>query len=164
MASLNKVILLGNLGSDPEIRYISDGNSICNLSLATSSQWKDKNSGETKKNTEWHRIVLYNRLSEIANEYLKKGRLIYIEGRLKTRKWKDKENGIYRYTTEIIAEQMLMINQQNENKNEYKNLDIEDYNKSFYKKELSCEKNLYEKEKKIHKKNIEIDDLEDIPF
>lgn len=108
MASVNKVILVGNLGRDPEVRYSPDGSAICNLSLATTSQWKDKTSGERREETEWHRVVMYNRLAEIASEYLKKGRPVYIEGRLKTRKWQDKE-GADRYSTEIIADQMQML-------------------------------------------------------
>ena len=92
MASVNKVIILGNLGRDPEIRYTSDERAIANLSLATSSRYKDKGSGELKEQTEWHKIVLYNRLAEIAREYLKKGQSVYVEGRLQTRKWQD-QNG-----------------------------------------------------------------------
>ena len=108
MASVNKVILVGNLGRDPEVRYSPDGAAICNVSIATTSQWKDRNSGERREETEWHRVVMYNRLAEIAGEYLRKGRPVYIEGRLKTRKWTDKEN-IERYTTEIVADQMQML-------------------------------------------------------
>src|SRR5688500_15918285 len=108
MASVNKVILVGNLGRDPETRFSPDGAAICNISLATTSQWKDKTSGERKEETEWHRVVFYNRLAEIAGEYLKKGRSIYVEGRLKTRKWQDKE-GQDRWTTEIVADQMQML-------------------------------------------------------
>lgn len=109
MASVNKVILVGNLGRDPEVRYSPDGAAICNVSLATTSQWKDKASGERREETEWHRVVFYNRLAEIAGEYLKKGRSIYIEGRIKTRKWADKETGQDRYSTEIIADQLQML-------------------------------------------------------
>jgi single-strand DNA-binding protein len=109
MASVNKVILVGNLGRDPEVRYSPEGSAICNLSLATTSQWKDKASGEKREETEWHRVVMYNRLAEIAGEYLKKGRSIYIEGRLKTRKWQDKDTGADRYSTEIVADQMQML-------------------------------------------------------
>lgn len=109
MASVNKVILVGNLGRDPEVRYSPDGAAICNVSIATTSQWKDKASGERREDTEWHRVVFYNRLAEIAGEYLKKGRSVYIEGRLKTRKWQDKETGADRYSTEIIADQMQML-------------------------------------------------------
>lgn len=109
MASVNKVILVGNLGRDPEVRYSPEGSAICNLSLATTSQWKDKNSGEKREETEWHRVVMYNRLAEIAGEYLKKGRPVYIEGRLKTRKWQDKDTGADRFSTEIVADQMQML-------------------------------------------------------
>lgn len=109
MASVNKVILIGNLGRDPEVRYSPDGAAICNASVATTSTWKDKNSGERREEVEWHRIVFYNRLAEIAGEYLKKGRSVYIEGRLKTRKWQDKDTGADRYATEIVADQMQML-------------------------------------------------------
>ncbi len=109
MASVNKVILVGNLGRDPEVRYSPDGAAICNVSIATTSQWKDKATGERREETEWHRVVMYNRLAEIAGEYLKKGRSVYIEGRLKTRKWQDKDTGADRYSTEIVADQMQML-------------------------------------------------------
>ena len=109
MASVNKVILVGNLGRDPEVRYSPDGAAICNVSIATTSQWKDKASGERREETEWHRVVMYNRLAEIAGEYLKKGRPVYIEGRLKTREWQDKDTGADRYSTEIVADQMQML-------------------------------------------------------
>ncbi|WP_459616218.1 single-stranded DNA-binding protein [Bordetella sp. 2513F-2] len=109
MASVNKVILVGNLGRDPEVRYSPDGAAICNVSIATTSQWKDKASGERREETEWHRVVMYNRLAEIAGEYLRKGRSVYIEGRLKTRKWQDKDTGADRYSTEIVADQMQML-------------------------------------------------------
>lgn len=109
MASVNKVILVGNLGRDPQVRYSADGAAICNISLATTSQWKDRSSGERREETEWHRVVFYNRLAEIAGEYLRKGRSIYVEGRLQTRKWQDKETGQDRYATEIVAEQMQML-------------------------------------------------------
>ena len=109
MASVNKVILVGNLGRDPEVRYSPDGAAICNVSIATTSQWKDKATGERREETEWHRVVFYNRLAEIAGEYLKKGRSVYVEGRLKTRKWQDKETGADRYSTEIVADQLQML-------------------------------------------------------
>jgi len=109
MASVNKVILVGNLGRDPEVRYSPEGSAICNVSLATTSQWKDKNTGERREETEWHRVVFYNRLAEIAGEYLRKGRSIYVEGRIKTRKWQDKDTGQDRYSTEIIGDQMQML-------------------------------------------------------
>ena len=108
MASVYKVILVGNLGRDPEVRYSPDGAAICNVSIATTSNWKDKNSGERREETEWHRVVFYNRLAEIAGEYLKKGRPVYVEGRLKTRKWQNKE-GVDQYTTEVVADQMQML-------------------------------------------------------
>jgi single-strand DNA-binding protein len=108
MASVNKVILVGNLGRDPETRYSPDGAAIANVSIATTDRWKDKNSGEMKEATEWHRVVFFNRLAEIAGEYLRKGRPVYIEGRLRTRKYTDKE-GVERYTTEIVADQMQML-------------------------------------------------------
>ena len=108
MASINKVILIGNLGRDPEVRYTPSGSAICNAAIATSRNWKDKNSGEKVEETEWHRVVFYDRLAEIAGEYLKKGRSVYVEGRLKTRKWQDKE-GKDQYTTEVIADNMQML-------------------------------------------------------
>lgn len=108
MASVNKVILVGNLGRDPETRYMPDGAAITNASLATSFAWTDKASGEKKEETEWHRIVFRGRLAEIAGEYLKKGSQVYVEGRLRTRKWQDKE-GRERYTTEIVADTMQML-------------------------------------------------------
>lgn len=108
MASVNKVILVGNLGRDPEVRYSAEGSAICNISIATTSQWKDRTSGERREETEWHRVVFYNRLAEIAGEYLRKGRPVYVEGRLRTRKWTG-QDGQDKFTTEIIAEQMQML-------------------------------------------------------
>lgn len=108
MASVNKVIVLGNLGRDPEVRYTPNGSAVANLRIATTRNWKDKQSGERVEETEWHSVVLYDRLGEIAGEYLKKGRPVYIEGRLKTRKWQDKD-GHDRYTTEIVAETMQLL-------------------------------------------------------
>ena len=108
MASVNKVILIGNLGRDPEVRYTPSGSAVCNISVATTRNWKSKDSGERVEETEWHRVVFYDRLAEIAGEYLKKGRPVYVEGRLKTRKWQDKD-GVEKYTTEIIAEQMQLL-------------------------------------------------------
>jgi single-strand DNA-binding protein len=107
MASVNKVILLGNLGRDPETRYTTGGDAVTNLRIATSEQWKDK-SGEKQERTEWHTVVLFGRQAEIAGEYLKKGRSVYIEGRLQTRKWTDKE-GVEKYSTEIVADRMQLI-------------------------------------------------------
>ncbi|HJV59604.1 MAG TPA: single-stranded DNA-binding protein [Albitalea sp.] len=108
MASVNKVIVLGNLGRDPEVRYTPNGNAVCNLRIATTRNWKNRDSGEKQEETEWHSVVLYDRQAEIAGEYLKKGRSVYIEGRLKTRKWQDKD-GNDRYTTEIIGESMQLL-------------------------------------------------------
>lgn len=105
---VNKVILIGNLGSDPEVRYTPNGNAVANATLATSMTWRDKQSGELQERTEWHRIVFFNRLAEIVGEYLHKGSKVYIEGSLRTRKWQDK-SGIDRYTTEVIANEMHML-------------------------------------------------------
>ena len=107
MASVNKVILLGNLGRDPETRYTTGGDAVTNLNIATSEQWKDK-SGEKQERTEWHRVVLFGRQAEIAGEYLKKGRSVYIEGRLQTRKYTDKD-GVEKYSTEIVADRMQLL-------------------------------------------------------
>jgi single-strand DNA-binding protein len=108
MASVNKVILVGNLGKDPEVRYTPNGDSITNITVATTDQWKDKQTGEKKEATEWHRVVFFGKLAEIAGQYLKKGRQVYLEGALRTRKWQDKE-GVDRYTTEIVASEMKML-------------------------------------------------------
>lgn len=105
---VNKVILIGNLGKDPEMRYTPNGVAIANLTLATSESWKDKNSGENVEKTEWHRVVMFQRLAEICGEYLRKGSKVFIEGKLQTRKWQDKE-GKDRYTTEIVADSMQML-------------------------------------------------------
>jgi single-strand DNA-binding protein len=108
MASVNKVILVGNLGADPESRYMPNGDAVCNVRLATTESWKDKASGDKKEITEWHRVVFYRRLAEIAGQYLKKGTPVYVEGRIRTRKWQDKD-GQERYTTEIEATEMQML-------------------------------------------------------
>jgi single-strand DNA-binding protein len=105
---VNKVILVGNLGKDPEVRYMPNGNAVANITLATTESWKDKQSGEQQEKTEWHRIVMFRRLGEIAGEYLKKGSQVYIEGKLQTRKWQD-NSGNDRYTTEIVASEMQML-------------------------------------------------------
>ena len=107
MASVNKVILIGNLGRDPEVRYMPSGDAVANISVATTETWKDKN-GEKQEKTEWHRVAVFGKTAEIAGEYLKKGSQVYIEGRLETRKWTDKE-GQERYTTEIRADRMQML-------------------------------------------------------
>lgn len=108
MASVNKVIIVGTLGKDPEIKFLPDGTAIVNMSLATNSSWKDKNTGEKKQETEWHRVVIYGKLAEVAGEYCKKGGSVYLEGKLKTRKWKD-QSGAEKYTTEIIADTMQLL-------------------------------------------------------
>jgi len=105
---LNKVTLIGRLGADPEVRYMPSGGAVANISLATNFRWKDKQTGEKKESTEWHRVVFFNRLAEIVGEYLKKGGQVYVEGRLQTRKWQD-QAGHDRYTTEIIATEMQML-------------------------------------------------------
>ena len=107
MASVNKVILLGNLGRDPETRYTTGGDAVTNLNIATSEQWKDKN-GEKQERTEWHRVVLFGRQAEVAGEYLKKGRSVYIEGRLQTRKYTDKD-GVEKFSTEVVGDRMQLI-------------------------------------------------------
>jgi len=104
---VNKVILVGNLGNDPDVRYMQNGNAVANVSLATSDTWKDKNTGEQQERTEWHRVVFFNRLAEIVEQYVKKGSKIYVEGRLQTRSWE--QDGVKRYTTEIVANEMQML-------------------------------------------------------
>lgn len=108
MASVNKVIIIGNLGRDPEVRYMPNGEAVTNISVATTEKWTDKSSGEKKEITEWHRITFYRKLAEIAGQYLKSGSQVYVEGRLQTRKWTDKD-GVERYTTEIIADTLQML-------------------------------------------------------
>lgn len=105
---VNKVIIIGNLGKDPEVKYMPNGNAVANITVATSESWKDKNTGENVDKTEWHRVVAFRRLAEIMGEYLKKGSKVYIEGKLQTRKWQDK-NGADHYTTEVIANEMQML-------------------------------------------------------
>ncbi len=106
---VNKVILIGNLGRDPEVRYMPSGGAVTNVTIATTESWKDKQTGERQERTEWHNVVFYNRLAEIVGEYLKKGSKVYIEGSLRTRKWQDKNTGMDRYTTEVIASDMQML-------------------------------------------------------
>jgi single-strand DNA-binding protein len=113
---VNKVILIGNLGNDPEVRYTPNGNAVANVTLATSTTWRDKQTGELQERTEWHRIAFFNRLAEIVGEYLRKGSKVYVEGSLRTRKWQDK-NGVDRYTTEIIANEMHMLDGRGSNGN-----------------------------------------------
>ena len=108
MASVNRVILVGNLGADPDQRFLPNGDAVCNIKIATSESWKDKQTGDKKEATEWHRVVFFRRLAEIAGQYLTKGSLVYVEGSLKTRKWQDKD-GSDRYTTEIVGSEMKML-------------------------------------------------------
>lgn len=108
MASVNKAIIVGNLGRDPEVRHMPNGDAVTNITIATTDEWKDKTTGEKKEATEWHRVVFFGKLAEIAGQYLKKGRQVYIEGALRTRKWNDKD-GQERYTTEIVANEMKML-------------------------------------------------------
>ena len=109
MSSVNKALIIGNLGQDPEIKYTQSGSPVANLSVATSERWKDKNTGEQKEQTEWHRVVVFGRLAEIAEQYLKKGSKVFIEGKIQTRDWEDAE-GNKKYTTEVVAREMTMLN------------------------------------------------------
>nr|WP_255461798.1 single-stranded DNA-binding protein [Microbulbifer sp. ALW1] len=116
---VNKVILVGNLGGDPETRYLPSGGSVTNITVATSETWKDKHSGQQQERTEWHRVVFFNRLAEIAGEYLRKGSKVYLEGSLRTRKWQDQQSGQDRYTTEIVAAEMQMLDGARTNGEQY---------------------------------------------
>ena len=121
---VNKVILVGNLGQKPEIRYTQTDSAVANLSLATSESWKDKETGEQREKTEWHRIVYFGKLAEIAEQYLDKGSKVYVEGKLQTRKWQDKETGADRYTTEIVGNELTMLDSKNSSgMNESQNFD-----------------------------------------
>lgn len=110
---VNKVILIGHCGQDPEVRYATNGNAITNVTVATSEHWKDKQTGQKQERTEWHRVVFFGRLAEIAGEFLRKGSKVYIEGSLRTRKWQDKQSGQDRYTTEVVASEMQMLDARN---------------------------------------------------
>ena len=116
MSGINKAIILGNLGQDPEVKYMPNGNAVANVTIATSESWKDKNTGEKVEKTEWHRVVFFRRLAEIVGEYLKKGSKVYIEGKLQTRKWQDKD-GKDCYTTEIVAREMQMLDSRGQAEN-----------------------------------------------
>lgn len=118
MASLNKVILIGNLGKDPEQRFMPNGNAVCNFSIATTESWKDKQSGAKQEETTWHNITMYGKLSEIAAQYLTKGSSVYLEGKLKTRKYQDKQTGADKYVTEIICDEMKMLGGKQEGQRE----------------------------------------------
>ncbi len=107
--SLNRAMIIGNLGQDPSLKHMPNGDAVCNLSVATTTTWKDKDSGERKESVEWHSVVFYKRMAEVAEQYLVKGSQVFIEGRLRTRKWHDEKKGVDRYTTEIIGEQLQML-------------------------------------------------------
>jgi single-strand DNA-binding protein len=124
---VNKVIVVGNLGGDPETKYMPSGSAVTNLSIATTEQWKDKQSGEQKKRTEWHKVAMFGKLAEIAAEYLRKGSQVYIEGKLRTRKWQDKD-GNDRWTTEIVADEMQMLGGRGEQKREPTSPPADDFN------------------------------------
>ncbi len=159
---INKVILIGNLGQEPEIRYMPNGNTVTNLNIATSEVWKDKNTGENKEKTEWHKVVLFGKMAEIAAEYLHKGSQIYIEGFLQTRKWQD-QKGYERYITEIIVNingTMQMLNSKNYNNNY---LSSKKKKNTLNRKIISEKKNNFRKEKN-KTEEISIDFDEDIPF
>lgn len=165
---INKAILIGHLGQDPEVRYMPNGNAVVNMTLATSENWKDKNTGESKEKTEWHRVVLFGKLAEIAGEYLRKGSQVYIEGSLQTRKWQD-QNGIERYTTEVIVNiggTMQMLG--NRNSNSQNMISSENNNNILKTKELeisNSSKNLVKNkitQEKVDSSEIDFDD--EIPF
>ncbi|WP_343152682.1 single-stranded DNA-binding protein [Buchnera aphidicola] len=166
---INKVILIGNLGQDPEVRYMPNGTAVSNITLATSDVWKDKNTGENKEKTEWHRVVLFGKLAEIAGEYLRKGSQIYIEGSLQTRKWQDK-NSIERYTTEVVVNiggTMQMLGNRHSHSNNIKDENhISSDSKSLSFSKKSTKNNLNNKSKLSTVNTIsDIDfDDEDIPF
>lgn len=161
---INKVILVGYLGQDPEVRYMKNGSAVTNITLATSETWKDKNSGEIKGKTEWHRIVFFNKLAEISGEYLRKGSQIYVEGSLQTRKWKD-QNGIERYITEIIvgiSGTMQMLGNRNSNSVVSSEFSKNSNNMSEEKLSSSTQEKSFDSSK-IQKNALDFDD-EDIPF
>ncbi|AAO27193.1 single-strand binding protein [Buchnera aphidicola str. Bp (Baizongia pistaciae)] len=161
---INKVILIGYLGQDPDVRYMQNGSAVTNITLATSETWKDKNNGEIKEKTEWHRIVFFNKLAEIAGEYLKKGSQVYIEGSLQTRKWKD-QNGIERYITEIIVSvggTMQMLGSRNSSSLTASS-GLSKNNDNLSKQLLSEKKQESFNDSKLQNNNLDFDD-EDIPF
>lgn len=169
---INKVILIGNLGQDPEVRYMPNGGAVANITLATSESWKDKHTGDIKEKTEWHRVVLFGKLAEIAREYLRKGSQVYIEGSLQTRKWQD-QNSIDRYTTEVIVNingTMHMLGNRNTNntsiagKHLYGNDNVQEKNKLEQNDKNVNQLDNYSKKKSFidNKSTIDFDD--DIPF
>lgn len=126
MASVNKVILVGNLGADPEMRYMPSGDAVANIRLATTDKWTDKDSGEKREATEWHRVSFFGRIAEIAGQYLKKGSSCYVEGRIRTRKWQDKETGADRYSTEIVGERLQLLGGRDGGQRQYNGDDDDD--------------------------------------
>ncbi|QCI26944.1 single-stranded DNA-binding protein [Buchnera aphidicola (Thelaxes californica)] len=172
---INKVLLIGHLGQDPEIRYMPNGSAVTNINVATSDVWKDKNTGEMKEKTEWHRVVLFGKLAEVAGEYLKKGSQVYIEGSLQTRKWQD-QNGVDRYTTEVIVNiggTMQMLGNRNTNTNHNaSNVYQKSNNVTNQKVRKDIEKNITKNKNNYFEKNNsnvndhveDIDFDEDIPF
>ena len=155
---INKVILIGNLGANPETRYMPNGNAVTNVSVATSESWKDKDTGQLTERTEWHRVVFFNRLAEIAGEYLKKGSKVYVDGSIRTRKWQDK-NGQDRYTTEIVANELQMLDakgaEMGTNANSFTKNSTQNTNSQHGEFDMPAEENL-------HANNNDLDD--DIPF
>ena len=144
--SVNKVTLVGNLGRDPEVRAMQNGDKIVQLSVATSDRWKDKNSGEQRERTEWHRVVIFNdALGKIAEQYLKKGNTVYLEGQLQTRKWTDQQSGQERYTTEVVLQryrgELTLLGSRSENQisNDQHNTDIDQSNKTFISDEIASD-------------------------
>lgn len=163
---INKVILIGNLGQDPEIRYMPNGGAVANITLATSETWRDKNTGEMKEKTEWHRVVLFGKLAEIAREYLRKGAQVYIEGALQTRKWQD-QNGVDRYTTEIIVNisgTMHMLGNRNVH-NSFSNENVQKNNMILQEKnKLEKGDVKFNQSSAYNKKEISINDESQIDF
>ncbi|QCI21253.1 single-stranded DNA-binding protein [Buchnera aphidicola (Hyperomyzus lactucae)] len=165
---VNKVILIGHLGQDPEVRYMPNGNAVVNMTLATSENWKDKNTGENKEKTEWHRIVLFGKLAEIAGEYLRKGSQVYIEGSLQTRKWQD-QNGLERYTTEIVVNiggTMQMLGSRNSHLQTVQTNHNSNLVKTKKTAQVDFEKNTesYKSNKDLINSSAEIDFDDEIPF
>ncbi|QCI19059.1 single-stranded DNA-binding protein [Buchnera aphidicola] len=164
---VNKVILIGHLGQDPEVRYMPNGNAVVNMTIATSENWKDKNTGENKEKTEWHRVVLFGKLAEIAGEYLRKGSQVYIEGSLQTRKWQD-QNGLDRYTTEVIVNiggTMQMLGNRNSNSHSISINENNSILKTKNTETIPASKNI--EKYKLKKETIdssEIDFDDEIPF
>ncbi|CAL4324414.1 Single-stranded DNA-binding protein [Buchnera aphidicola (Chaitophorus sp. 3695)] len=157
---INKVILIGYLGQNPDIRYMTNGSAVANINVATSENWKDKNTGEIREKTEWHKVVLFGKLAEITGEYLKKGSQVYIEGSLQTRKWKD-QNNLERYTTEIIVNINGSMQMLGSRQNKF-STDQLDNKKTFFKKNSLSKNNKHSKKKS--NKNLLLEDESNIDF